>query len=67
MSFNSGKAQTLSLQVIDLQGRVIRQQQINAMQGSNQARLDLTGEASGFYYLRISGSQEKIDKKILKM
>jgi hypothetical protein len=67
MSFNSGIAQTLSLQVIDLQGRVVRQLQIDAMQGSNQTRLDLTGEASGFYYLRISGSQEKIDKKILKM
>ncbi|MEM1000480.1 MAG: T9SS type A sorting domain-containing protein [Bacteroidota bacterium] len=67
MSFNSGKSQSLLMQIVDLQGRVIRQQNIDALAGVNSAQVDLTGEAAGFYYLRISGTQEKIDKKILKM
>ena len=37
------------------------------LQGSGLSEIDLSGEASGFYYLRIAGAQEKIDKKILKM
>ena len=67
LQFSSEKTQQLTLQVIDIQGRMVRNQQVEARAGNNSLDMDLSTEANGFYFLRIVGASAKLEKKILKM
>ncbi len=58
-------ASNLSVDVFDMQGRIIRQKQIQASGGSFQQQFDLRKEAKGIYFLRISDGERAANMKIV--
>lgn len=67
VGFMSVDEADFDLQVFNLNGSLQLQQQINAAQGSNVVDLEVNDLAPGVYFVRLSGNQGKLDKKIIKI
>ena len=67
VGFTVTQDQNMTLQVFDLKGQVVYQDQVQALRGSNAHTLDLNAIASGMYVVRLSSPAGKLDKKIIKL
>ncbi|HEU4472582.1 MAG TPA: T9SS type A sorting domain-containing protein [Flavisolibacter sp.] len=55
------------LQLIDNLGKIVRRQQVNLAEGSNQVRLDQVGSLpTGLYTLQIEQGMQRISKRVMK-
>ncbi|HHG84243.1 MAG TPA: T9SS type A sorting domain-containing protein [Bacteroidetes bacterium] len=59
--------ETISLKLIDLQGRVVMQKEISGLNGINNVSLDLGAVAKGYYNLLLQNSNGILQKKVLKL
>jgi hypothetical protein len=57
VNFSLSTKQTLSLDVIDIYGRVVGRKTIHANAGSNQTTISLTEAAAGLYVVRLQNDQ----------
>jgi hypothetical protein len=53
IDFNMDESANLSLQLMEMSGRVVSTSTVNAQEGSNRERLDLSDLAPGFYLIRM--------------
>lgn len=58
-------ASSFTLDIIDLQGRLIRHKQFQANSGSFQQEFDLRDEAKGIYFLRVSDGEKVGSMKVV--
>jgi hypothetical protein len=54
-----------NLQLIDLQGRMIRQQNVDLFAGLNQINLELDGMQNGYYFIRVTSEGSSFDKPLV--
>jgi Zn-dependent metalloprotease len=66
VNFIADKSQSIQIQLIDLQGKVMQQQDENATYGQNQFRIDLTRLPAGIYFIRISTEMGVYNNKVVK-
>ncbi len=66
LSFYSPIAQPMNLVVCDITGKVMVSQSIYAVYGSNAIRLDLAALNRGAYFLSLTGSGDRLTRKIVK-
>lgn len=67
LGFTVTKDQAMTLQVFNLSGQIVHQEQLQALRGSNAHTLDMNGIASGMFVVRLSSPSGKLDKKIIKL
>ena len=67
LGFTVTQDQAMTLQVFDLKGQVVHQDQVQAYRGSNAHTLDMGGISSGMYVVRLSSPTGRLDKKIIKL
>lgn len=67
LGFTVTQDQAMTLQVFDLSGKVVHQEQLQALRGSNAHTLDMNGISSGMFVIRLSSPSGKLDKKIIKL
>lgn len=56
-----------SIDILDLQGRVIRHDQINAEKGSNYLSFDVNDISKGAYLIKVSNNENQVLKKFVKL
>lgn len=56
----------MSLQVIDLKGALVLQQDLQVVRGTNVEPIDLSDAPAGMYIVRLIGPQGRLDRKIVK-
>lgn len=56
----------LMLEILDLQGRVVKNERVAAQKGSNLLQMDIRALDRGFYFIRVSGSDNVIISKFVK-
>lgn len=64
LKFNANEIQNYQLQLIDVSGKVINQENIAVNNGSNLFQLSTNGLSNGVYILRISNKDISINKKV---
>ncbi|MEX0812101.1 MAG: T9SS type A sorting domain-containing protein [Chitinophagales bacterium] len=64
IEFNAKKQSGYTLQLIDVSGRVIKNENREMNSGLNKERFDISGVSQGIYILRISGKALNINRKI---
>ena len=62
--FTLAKAEQVTAQVVDLTGKVLRQNAIEGVDGSNQIQLNLNGISKGLYLLEINTPEGKSVRKV---
>ncbi len=67
LGFTVTKDQSMTLQVFNLSGQIVYQEQLQALRGSNAHTLDMNGIAPGMFVIRLSSPSGKLDKKIIKL
>ena len=55
----------VALDIIDLQGRVVKAGQVSANKGSNLLKIDLSNATAGIYVVNVRTGQDSITKKFL--
>ena len=58
------QADHLTVQLLDMTGKVLRQSAFDGNDGANQFRFDLQGVAKGLYLLEVSTSTGKSVRKV---
>lgn len=66
ISYNSLQANTVYLQIIDMQGRILRQQTIISQRGINQVEVSLSQLPMGVYICRLQNGNTIKNIKLLK-
>lgn len=66
LSYESIKASTLNIEIIDLQGRVLQRQTINSQFGTNQNRISVSQLKKGSYICRLQNGNKYETIKFLK-
>lgn len=59
--------QSLSLSIVDLQGRIVMTKEVSAITGVNMLQLDLSGFANGFYSMQLQGAKGVLEQRLIKM
>lgn len=67
MSFYTEFNETVKVRIIDLQGQVILQQQVQASIGNNLLEINTDALATGYYNLQIQGTNGMLKRKMIKM
>lgn len=67
VGFVSETEASMDLQIYDLNGSLKFSQQVNAHQGSNVVDLNMHEYAAGVYFVRVMGSQGRLDRKVIKL
>ncbi len=67
LSFYSPTPQSMNLMLCDVTGKLVISKSINAAYGGNAIRLDLETLNRGAYFLSLSGSGDKLTRKIVKL
>ncbi|HTL80695.1 MAG TPA: endonuclease [Bacteroidia bacterium] len=62
--YQTEKAESITIRIMDVSGRIVFEEQNNVSTGANAFALDLTGFAKGAYTLQVQGSSI-INKKLL--
>jgi hypothetical protein len=63
---NAKESSILSVSVKDNLGKIISTQKLNAVKGINQVVVDLSGKASGVYFVTVSGDKGDFNTKFSK-
>jgi hypothetical protein len=66
-NFVSEKDRSMELLLVNTAGQVVRHEMIAAKAGSNHVELDLSGFAPGMYFMRLQGSDARLDYKLMKL
>ena len=67
IAFDLEKAQDITISVVDALGREISNEIIARAEGATQHKLDLTNQARGLYFVKITAGENTIVKKITKL
>ena len=59
------KRNRLNLQLIDINGRALKQQTLQTIAGINKVSVNSAGLASGIYFLRVSGGEGSVVQKVV--
>jgi hypothetical protein len=59
------QSEVLNAEVLDISGRAVRSNSVNAAQGMSQHQLDLQGLAKGVYSLRVQGTNGVLTQKVI--
>lgn len=65
--FKNFDAQRLEIQILDISGRMVRRLERAAVQGDFSERLDVSGLASGMYFVKISTEKREYQLKMNKL
>lgn len=65
LSWNQGGAENMELAVLDMQGREVSIQSIEAIPGKNEFQVNLEGVKKGMYLVQLTGAKTHICKKLL--
>lgn len=65
VSFDASEVGTANVQVTDVTGRTVYAKDMNVTVGSNEASLDLTGQAAGVYMLRFTNGANTRNVKVV--
>jgi hypothetical protein len=66
ITINQTKPETLSVRVVDMNGRALRTKQVTTVRGLNQVALNLNGLQPGMYIVQVLGEETKLTQKVLK-
>lgn len=66
VSFTSVQSAAYTIEVLDPLGQVIYSEQVEKANGFIQRKLDLSGQASGFYLVRVSGPNGQSIQKVFR-
>ena len=66
LALNSSRSGTLTFDVVDLQGKVVRSHQFGVSTGSNRLTMDTHGIDAGLYMLRVSNGQHSTSLRFVK-
>ena len=66
VNFYADKSQNMHLQLLDLQGKVMQQQDKNAATGQNHFSMDMTKLPAGIYFIRITTEMGVYNNKVVK-
>jgi Zn-dependent metalloprotease len=66
INFFSTSKQTIGIEVMDLQGKVIENYNKTAIAGENQYQFDMNNKSSGIYFIRINTNLGVYNGKIMK-
>ena len=64
VSWRQGMEETQILQVVDMGGRVVWEQEVHSEAGENSLTLPLSGENKGIYLVQLTGPKTHICKKL---
>jgi Secretion system C-terminal sorting domain len=67
ISFLADKDSDLALTMVDMEGKIVQQRNVDAQFGSNSLDLALDGLAPGMYFLRLQGPDARLDYKLMKL
>jgi hypothetical protein len=67
VSFFSPVAATVTLQMYDIEGRLVLSGDVDAVNGGNATRLDLSKLNRGDYFLSLQGGNAKLMRKVIKL
>jgi hypothetical protein len=67
IAFFAPDDETMSLQLLDVTGKVVLASVVEATLGGNEVRLDLSQLARGNYFLTLRGAQGKLTRKLVKL
>jgi hypothetical protein len=65
VNFNCTKERHVKMQVMDVQGRLIRSEELDAIASTNMLEIDINGYAPGVYLLKIAGEGLDLHKKFV--
>lgn len=65
VSFDASEVGTANVQVSDVTGRTVYAKDMNVTVGSNEASIDLTGQAAGVYMLRFTNGAQSRNVKVV--
>ena len=66
VQLNSAKAEKITLQVIDMQGKILKQQIVQAVVGNVSLSIDASAFAKGTYTLLVKGTETMLKKQFVK-
>ena len=66
LSIQSDRAQSVTLQLLDLQGRVHQRSELSLMPGRQNYGLTLSGLAAGVYFVRLDSDQSSQTLRVIK-
>lgn len=67
VSFMAPQDESLTFQLVGMDGSILQQRKIDALYGLNKVQLNLSELSSGIYFIRLSGSQGALDRKVIKI
>ena len=66
-NFSSGNNSQLNLEIIDLQGRILKKEKVNATSGVNYSQIDLNDISAGMYFIRVRNNKHSLQEKFVKI
>ena len=66
ITINQAKPELLTIRVVDLSGRTMITNKVNAARGLNQVRINASALPRGMYVVQVAGEETLITEKILK-
>ncbi len=66
LAFMSKNSETVSVQIYDVTGKLVAQQNINEVQLNNTLRLDIANYSAGVYFISLSNNQYTVTDKFVK-
>lgn len=67
IQYKSAENENMQLQLLDMNGRILKQQNIRVQLGVNQFHLDTDNYPSGFYLLQLQSKKISFTEKIIKL
>lgn len=64
LEFNAVKSQAISIQLIDVSGKIISNIEKQIVVGNNNFKVDINGLSKGVYILRLTGNDVNLSKKV---
>ncbi|MDX2001941.1 MAG: T9SS type A sorting domain-containing protein [Chitinophagales bacterium] len=64
ISFNSAQAQTVAVSIVDLAGKTVYQNTLNANGGNNELTVNLSQAAQGIYFVKLSSEKGTAIRKV---
>ena len=65
VEFNAAKAETYSISMTDITGRIMTKESTTAVVGENLFQLNLEGFSKGIYLIVLKNSEATIQKKLI--
>jgi hypothetical protein len=66
VTLQSDRNQNLNLRVVDINGRVVRSQVVNANRGVNQITVNMSTLNRGMYMIQVVGENLNLNEKVIK-